>query len=95
MALAIHLEDLIRRGDLRDYADVARLGQLTRARVTQIMALLNLAPDIQEALLFLPRSTSGRDSITERHLRALCSIGCWELQRRSWPQIGRQIDVRE
>src|SRR3712207_3152134 len=33
---------------------VARLGHVTRARVTQIMNLLNLAPDIQEAILFLP-----------------------------------------
>lgn len=54
MALAIRLEELVQRGEVRDYADLARLGYVTRARITQIMNLLNLAPDIQENLLFLP-----------------------------------------
>ena len=34
---------------------------VTRARMTQIMNLLNLAPDIQEELLLLPPVTEGRD----------------------------------
>jgi len=53
MALAIHFEDLIRQGVVTDYADLARLGHVTRARVTQIMNLRLLAPEIQEELLFL------------------------------------------
>ena len=40
MALAIKLQDMIDRGELRDFADVARLGFVSRARVTQIMNLL-------------------------------------------------------
>jgi len=36
---------------------------VTRARVTQIMNLLNLAPEIQEWLLFLPRVEEGRDLV--------------------------------
>src|SRR5437016_4923688 len=51
MALAIKIDDMVQRGELRDYADVARLGHVTRARVTQIMNLMNLAPDIQEHIL--------------------------------------------
>src|SRR5262245_16695606 len=54
MALALRIERLVRAGEVRDYAHAARLGQVTRARVAQIMGLLNLAPDLQEALLFLP-----------------------------------------
>lgn len=57
MALAIRFDSLVSRGEVQDYADLARLGYVTRARITQIMNLLNLAPDIQEALLFLPRTT--------------------------------------
>lgn len=53
----------------RAAAGLARLGHVTRARVTQIMNLLNLAPDIQEEILFLPRTLKGRDPIRERHLR--------------------------
>src|SRR5215510_8373808 len=55
MALAIRFDELIRTGMVRDYAEFARLGHVTRARITQIMNLLHLAPDIQEHLLFLPR----------------------------------------
>lgn len=52
MALAIHLDGLIRQGLVRDYADLARLGGASRARINQIMNLLNLPPWKQEELLF-------------------------------------------
>ena len=61
MALAITMQQMIRDGQVRDYAELARLGQVSRARISQIMNLLNLAPQIQEAILFLPRATKGRD----------------------------------
>ncbi len=51
MALAIKFQDMVDRGEVRDYADLARLGYVTRARITQIMNLLNFAPDIQEGVL--------------------------------------------
>lgn len=47
MALAIRFDDLIRSGAITDQADLARLGHVSRARVTQIMNLLHLAPAIQ------------------------------------------------
>ena len=66
MALAIHMEDLVRKAEVVDYAELARLAHVSRARITQIMNLLNLAPDIQEAILNLPRSGGGRNPIRER-----------------------------
>src|ERR1019366_2206794 len=54
MALAIRFDGHLRADEFRDYAEIARLGRVTRARMTQIMKLLNLAPDIQEQILFLP-----------------------------------------
>ena len=81
MALAIHFDGLIRKGAVRDYADMARLGHVTRARATQIMNLLNLAPDIQEAILFLPRIASGRDPISERQVRPIVAETDWHKQR--------------
>ena len=83
MALAIKFQDMIDRGEVRDYADLARLGYVSRARVTQIMNLLNLAPDIQEEILFLP-PTFGRGPVTERHLRRLNAMIDWSEQRRLW-----------
>lgn len=87
MALAIRCEELVRRGEVTDYADLARLGHVTRARTTQIMNLLNLAPDIQEAILFLPRTTRGCDAIGERHLRSICIVADWKKQRKLWQQL--------
>ncbi len=84
MALAIKFDGLLRDGVVRDYADLARLGHVTRARMTQLMGLLNLAPDIQEALLFLPPVTAGREPIAERNLRRLTAIPRWDRQRKAW-----------
>ncbi|MBX3385998.1 MAG: hypothetical protein KF768_05455 [Phycisphaeraceae bacterium] len=84
MALAIRFEQLIRDGEVRDLAEIARLGHVTRARVTQIMNLLHLAPDIQEAILNLPRVEKGRDQVTERDLRPISALPDWRKQRRLW-----------
>ena len=48
------------------------------------MNLLNLAPDIQEAILFLPRVESGRDPVGERELRRVAAKAEWGKQRRKW-----------
>ena len=52
--------------------------------MTQIMNLLLLAPDIQEDILFLPRTKQGRDPIRERHLRPIVTILDWRKQRKMW-----------
>jgi hypothetical protein len=87
MALTIKLGDDLLSGKLRDYADVARLGRITRARATQIMNLQHLAPDIQEAVLFLPRTFAGRDAVTEHDLRAVATAPGWDEQRRLWKSL--------
>ncbi len=90
MALAIRFDGLIQRGEVRDYADLARLGYVTRARITQIMNLLNLAPDIQEAILFLPRTVKGRDPIREKHLRPIAAVAQWNRQRKMWAGLSKE-----
>ena len=87
MALAIRLDSLVRDGVVADYADVARLGHVSRARVTQIMNLLHLAPDIQETLLFLPEVTAGRDPIRERMVRPIAAVMDWRKQRKMWSEM--------
>ncbi len=89
MALAIRFDHLIRSGAITDQADLARLGHVSRARVTQIMNLLHLAPSIQEEVLFLPRVTSGHDPITERDLRAVAAEVDWGHQREAWRRLKR------
>jgi len=84
MALAIHFQKLLVDGVVQDYADIARLTGVTRARVTQIMNLTLLAPEIQENLLFLPRTEHGADSLTEKVLRDVGRDIIWTRQRQSW-----------
>jgi hypothetical protein len=84
MALAIKFDGMLREGVVADYADLARLGLVTRARMTQIMNLLNLAPDIQEAILFLPARIQGRERVAERNLRPLARVVSWERQKKMW-----------
>ena len=82
MALAIKLGGDLEAGRIKDLADIARLGNITRPRATQIMNLLCLAPDIQEAILFLPRTIEGRASVTERTLRDVAALSDWAAQRK-------------
>ena len=87
LALAIRFEGLLAAGEVRDYADLARLGQVTRARMTQVMNLLNLAPGIQEEILFLPPTTNVRDAIPERRVRLVAAIADWHRQRLAWDEL--------
>ncbi|MCC6910146.1 MAG: hypothetical protein IT430_19615 [Phycisphaerales bacterium] len=84
MALAIRFERLVQTGEVASYAELGRLGHVTRARMTQIMAFLHLAPDIQDALLNLPPVERGRDPITERHIRPVLANLDWVVQRKRW-----------
>ena len=84
MALAIHFEDLIRQGVVTDYADLARLGHVTRARVTQIMNLRLLAPEIQEELLLSSSDNHESDSLSLKVLQQLAMDSSWESQRKKW-----------
>ena len=87
MALAIRFEQLLADGVVKNQAELARLGHVNRARLTQIMNLLCLAPDIQGAVLFLPLTQCGRDPITERHLRKLAASPHWHTQRKLWQEL--------
>jgi len=87
MALALRFEQLLREGEIKSYAALARLGHVSRARVSQIMRLLSLAPTIQEALLFLPRTTSGRDPIHLRQLLSVAAVLDWRQQIVLWKAL--------
>jgi hypothetical protein len=84
MALAIRFDALVREGTVSTQADLAAVGHVTRARVTQIMNLLHLAPDLQEAILDLPPVRAGRDPITEHDLRPIAAEVEWAVQRSLW-----------
>jgi hypothetical protein len=87
MALAIRLDAQVRSGALASYRELAEMGHVTRARVSQIMNLVNLAPDVQEAILDLPRTERGRDPIHLGLLQPIASTIDWKKQRRLWHEL--------
>jgi hypothetical protein len=95
MALAIQLEDMLRRGEAKDYADLARLSCVCRERLSQIVRLNYLAPDIQVELLYLPPTPSGRYPISETALRKIACLLSWADQRREWVALRQQHRVDE
>jgi hypothetical protein len=92
-ALALRFEGLIRTGAIDSYSEIAALGHVTRARMSQVMNLLNLAPDVLEAVLFLPRTEHGRDAIHLRQLQPIASTFDWSKQRRQWRELCQQQNV--
>jgi hypothetical protein len=87
MALAIRFDGLLREGLVPDLSELARLAKVTQPRMTQILNLTLLAPDIQEELLFLPRVTSGKSTIHEKMLRPLAAEIDWTKQRKMWDDV--------
>jgi hypothetical protein len=87
MAVAIRLDGLLRTGEVSDIPELARLGHVTQPRMSQILNLTLLAPDIQEELLFLPRVTAGKSAIHEKMLRPITAEIDWSCQRDMWRKM--------
>jgi hypothetical protein len=90
MALAIRFDSTLRERSIRNMAEIGRLGHVTRARMSQIMTLLDLAPDIEEQILFL---NSGR--INERNIRSILRHIDWEEQRNLFHRLRKRPMARE
>ena len=67
---------------VKNYLALARLGGVSQARISQILSLLHLAPDIQEAILFRSRPERGRDRLDMRKVLPLTKVVDWGRQRR-------------
>jgi len=86
LALANDLQDKLDRGEHKDQATLARELGLTPTRVTRLLDLALLAPDIQEKVLFL-EAVDGKEPVTERALRAVVRHMNWTEQRRVWREL--------
>jgi hypothetical protein len=84
------LEKLLATGAVKDFRTLARLGHVSPARISQIISLLHLAPDIQEALLFRTRPERGRDCLGLRQVLPLAKVLDWHQQRRLWRRLSGQ-----
>jgi len=84
LALALTMEQMMQEGTVKNYSELAHLGRVSRARITQIMNLLHLAPEIQEDLLLGSRPI---DWLRESALRKLSTIVLWSEQRDRWRKL--------
>ena len=87
IALAMKLDDVLRQNPDLDSSELASRGRISRTRLTQILNLLNLAPDIQERLLLLPPLAKGRENVSEKTLRRIAAEWCWERQREQFEAL--------
>jgi hypothetical protein len=84
LALALKFEKLIELGVVSNYSAVAQVSRVSRSRVTQMTSLLNLSPDIQEEILFLPAAEARKFRVSEPSLRKLTATLLWNQQREQW-----------
>ena len=84
LALALKMEQMIQEGTVKNYSELAHLGQVSAARITQVMNLLHLAPDIQEEILL---GNTPQDRLREAALRKLSSVVLWNEQRDRWHNL--------
>jgi len=68
----IEWKALLESGQDADQTEIARRGGINRARVTRVMGMLRLAPEIKEHILPMP-GTTGRPPITEHMLHTIIS----------------------
>jgi DNA invertase Pin-like site-specific DNA recombinase len=84
LALALHMEQMIQEGTAKNYSQLAHLGRVSRARITQIMNLLQLAPDIQEEILV---GSTPETRLRESAIRKLSGVVLWSEQREQWQKL--------
>ena len=84
--LAFEFQKLLERELVNSRSELAKRYGLSRARVTQIMNLLELAPEIQEHLLQLKDRRSVR-AFSERRLRSFVQLRTHAAQIRRFSQL--------
>ena len=86
MALAHKVREAIRDGRVTDQAEAARRLGVNRARISQLLDLTHLAPDIQERVLLLD-AIEGVQPLHERTLRPITRQKDWRVQRAMFDDV--------
>ena len=84
LALALKMEEMIQEGAVKNYSELARRGQVSAARITQVMNLLHLAPDVQEQVLL---GDTADHWLRESAVRKLSTVVLWSEQRNRWREV--------
>jgi hypothetical protein len=95
VARALMFEHAIANGEAADFADLARLTATTRERVSQVMKMMRLAPDIQDEILRLPPVRRPQRAITVPEVAAITDQIVWDDQRESWRKLKQRNGLSE
>jgi hypothetical protein len=88
LALAHRLDSRVRSGEVPGYRETARLGRISDARLSQILTLLHLAPEIQEYILFA--SSTQLRALSEHELRQVAREPDWRRQRAAFLKLAEK-----
>ena len=89
----MRLEYLLASCQVKDQAEIARVAGITRARVTQIINLTNLTPNVQQAILDLEPTTDHVPRFREREVRTIAIMPSWEKQRAEWKRFLKRLQL--
>jgi hypothetical protein len=93
LALAYALQERIQSGEFGNQAALARGLGFSRERISKIMDLLNLAPDIQEEILFLECAPGGQPAAEADLHKLVLKTTVWEEQRACWASLQVGVSV--
>ena len=85
LILAYDIQTLLRSGKAASLTQVGKWLNMTHSRISQLMTLLLLAPDIQEEIVF--DKTGKVNGLTERHIRLIPVEADWQKQQELWQQV--------
>ena len=86
--------EMLKTGKVKSQAEMARQEGITKARLTQIMNLLKLAPRIKEYLKNLNDPALLR-YFNEKRLRPIASIKDKQNQLEKFEELKRKIEIKE
>lgn len=89
LALAHRIQDMYERGELADFTEAAIRLRHAPSRISQLVQLTQLAPDIQERVLL------GSLTIAEMHLRRALRSADWDEQRALLARIEHDLSARD
>ncbi|ACY13371.1 hypothetical protein [Haliangium ochraceum] len=88
LAFAHRVDGEVERGEFESRSAAARHYGMTTGRITQLMSLLWLSPEIQEDVLFLA-AIDGREPVSGQALEKIARVVDWSEQRRGWDELRR------
>jgi hypothetical protein len=91
LVLAHQIQELFDQGKVKSLSEAAVLLNMCNARISQVLNLVSLAPEIQKEIL-IP-NIEATEKITEFHIRCIAMEPKWGKQIETWTKIKKGVLV--